>query len=332
MDTIDVKLKLNEKLPEEVITNIRTLEWIRNFRIENGLHCRFIISFPKYFYPKSNAYLVETQNQVNMVLEAVYNIFKKYDIREAYTKRIDYPFTYIMPTGRTFNSYFQLFKLVDLIKNENFKGNGKFYGRLSTEVKESFTITNTLNIHAYSKKVFVYNQALKIKETKNADYQETLEKFPDLIDRMRVEVSFKEDINLLGDDGFYLDLGSIKRRYASYLANHIFNKNKINEGIQNQIDLLVDYLKEKYIQKNSDSKNRINWSKIFSVILYKPNYVFSIEIFNKAINEIYTSSRSKEDARKRIRDLSKEAEVSYEYIVKDMNAIMLSVLEQSKKI
>ncbi len=331
MDTIDVELKLNKKLPKEVVSELRNLEWISRFRTEDGLQYRFVISFPKYFYSKNNAYLVETQDEVNMVLGDVYNIFKKYGIEEAYTKRIDYPFTYLMPAERTFSSYFHLFRLVAIIRQEKSKGNGKFYGSLSTEAKESLIYTNTANINTYSKRALIYNQALKIKETKPSTYQETLKNFPDLKNRMRIEISFKENLNFLGTDGFQLDIEKIKRKYVSYLANHILNPNRIDEGIKTQIDLLVTFLKEKYINKNSDCIGRIKWNEAFNKILHDPHYVFSKDIFNKAINEIYTSSRSKEDARRRIRNLAEISKISYEYIINDMKAIMLSILEQYKK-
>jgi hypothetical protein len=273
----------------------------------------------------NNAYLVETQKDVDLVLNSICKIFENYNIQEAYSKRIDYPFTFIMPAGRTFNSYFELFRLVGIIKSKNSPGNSKYYGSLVNDEKETAIFTNTTNVSNFSKRVMIYNQALKIMESRSSSYDETLNKFNDLEHRMRIEVSFKRDTDLLQGKTLKLDLGKIKREYANYLANEIFGRRNIEEGINAQSENLLRYLKDRY-------STNINWNKMIAYKITDPNQVISKDIFNSVVKELNLSDRGKQNARKTLRKISLETSMNYENIEKDVKSIMISILKQSKEI
>ncbi|UUV17566.1 hypothetical protein NRK67_01670 [Fusobacteria bacterium ZRK30] len=325
MDTIDIRLILGRPLDEQKIKYIKeNIKWISKLGYKEN-KCSFVISFPKFFYPINNAYLVETQREVDMVLHDVIRIFENYHIQEAYTKRIDYPFTFNMPEGRTFNSYFELFRLVGIIKKANPAGNSKYYGSIVRDEKETVIFTNTTNTNNFSKRVMIYNQAIKIKESKASSYEDTINKFPNLERRMRIEIAFKEEVNILDGKSLRLDLGKIKRKYASYLANGIFNKRSIDEGIKIQIENLNRCLEEKY-------PGNIKWKNLMMNKIIDPGQVISSDIFNAAIKKTNLSERGKQSSRKALRDTASETEMVYENIGKDLNEIMMAILEQSRKI
>ena len=325
MDTVDKILILGKPLDCSQVKYIEeNIKWISGLKYWDN-KCSFTISFPKFFYPVNNAYLVETQKDVDQVLCEVTKIFKNYDIQEAYTKRIDYPFTFNMPEGRTFNSYYELFRLVGIIRSENPAGNSKYYGSVLKDEKETIIFTNTTNTNNFSKRTMIYNQALKIRETRGSSYESTLDRFPDLENRMRIEVSFKKEINLLKNGVLKLDLGKIKREYAKYMANEIFNKRSIDEGLKTQIDNLSVYLKEKY-------STNINWHKMVAYKMTDPNQVISKDVFNSMIKHLDLSDRGKQNARKTLRKISEETKMTYENIGKDVNNIMTAVLMQAKNI
>jgi hypothetical protein len=325
MDTVDVRLTLGRSLDTQKVKNIEEeIKWISRLKYWDN-KCSFIISFPKFFYPINNAYLVETQREIDLVLNEVSKIFENYKIEEAYTKRVDYPFTFIMPEGRTFNSYFELFRLVGIIRSENPAGNSKYYGSIPKDEKETVIFTNTTNTNNFSKKVSIYNQALKIQESRASSYDNTVEKFPYLERRMRIEVAFKKEINILDRGSLRLDLRTLKREAAYYIAEEIFNKKKINDGIVAQTDNLIRDLQEKY-EKN------INWNRVVSNKIMDPDQVISKDIFNAAIKQLNLSERGKQNARRTLRKIVTDTKVTYENIDKDIRSIMLEVLRQSREI
>ena len=324
MDTVDVRLTLGRPLEATHINYIvENIKWISRLRYWDN-KCSFVVSFPKFFYSMNNAYLVETQKDVDLVLNSICKIFENYNIQEAYSKRIDYPFTFIMPAGRTFNSYFELFRLVGIIKSKSSTGNSKYYGSLVNDEKETAIFTNTTNVSNFSKRVMLYNQALKIRESRHSSYDETLNKFNDLEQRMRIEVSFKREINLLQGKTLKLDLGKIKREYAYYLANEIFSRRSIEEGIKAQSENLLKHLKEKY-------STNINWNKMVAYKITDQEQVISKDIFNSVVKELDLSDRGKQNARKTLREIAGETEMTYENIGKDLAELMTAVLMQAKK-
>ena len=324
MDTIDITLTLGRPLDEQKIKDIKeNINWISKLRCKENKYS-FVISFPKFFYHLNNAYLVETQKDIDTVLHDVVKIFENYHIQEAYTKRIDYPFTFYMPKERSFNSYFELFRLVGIIKKENPAGNSKYYGGIVKDEKETIIFTNTTNTNNFSKRVMIYNQALKIKESRESSYENTMNQFPNLEKRMRIEVAFKKEINILNGKFLNLDLGKIKREYARYLKNEIFNKRNINEGITSQIENLTRYLEEKY-------PGNISWINLMTNKIIDSDQVISSDIFNAAIKKTNLSERGKQNSRKTLRNIARETDMDYENIGKDFNEIITTVLEQSRR-
>ena len=325
MDTMDITLKLKQILNENKINNIKEKRWIGRFRESGSNQYSFVISFPKFFYSENNAYLVKTQEEVNLVMTELTSCFEEYVIEEAYATRTDYPFTFIMPEERIFSSYFELFKLIALIKNEDFKNsNSKYYSNLANGEKESFMFTNTKNTNNYTKKVLIYNQALKLKETKISTYSETLDKFTDLERRMRIEVSLKKKQDILNNGNLETELKKVKKECLLYLFNNTFNKNRITKGIENQIFNLTTYLQNKYFKK-------INWTEVMVEKLNDSKTVFSQEIFTGAIKELKKSERGKENARKVIREIARNTEIFYMNIEKDLEDIIVSIGEEAKE-
>lgn len=165
------------------------------------------ISFPRFYYG-NNAYLVETEEecakvQKNLVRSIRNNrIFD--DLEEIDIMRVDIPFTYYMEEGEIFNSYSNVFRVMALYcHSQNKKSSSKAYMDLVTLNKETIHYADTPCPSGYNKKIMIYDQSLNLKtKLKPNPYNKALRDFPDLKQRIRIEVSNRVKRNPVTLDEF----------------------------------------------------------------------------------------------------------------------------------
>lgn len=242
MDTIDIKFKCHRDITsEERDTLKKSKRWIHKVR-RGRYHDEFIvvICLPKYFFP-TNAYLITTESEVKEVIEALITSIAELRIviREATVIRVDYPFTYLMDEGYEFNSYRNILYLLSeataLHKAKNFEDS-------KTQSKETYYYCDGDNTKSTKNKITIYDQNRKIydkdKCPKKSKYISTLNEFPNLGRRMRIEASLSVEIPLK-----QLNLKKVKKLAHNFLEEHLFNEDVIRMQIRSHGVRLAELLR-----------------------------------------------------------------------------------------
>lgn len=297
-----------------------------------------IIHFPLYF-SWSNAYLVKTQEEVDEVMETMWDILDKYKILKVAVKRIDYPFTYIGAMPDMFTHYERFFQVI-----AREIGTDKDYcsitaiKNLEDKVFGTFEISDRKMSKNFRTKVTVYYQELKLirkrlddlfkekgyrakmkSESKSVQYNRILEikkqlnrEFPKLDRRVRLEVSFKEcNFQFLKKERKEklldykikqsLDLREIKEEAAREISK-IFEL--CDESLKREVDEIYEVL-----CKNDKGANLMQ-EKIIPK-LYISGILNSLRTGYRALKKFYgenASEKTLESARKKLREILIELE------------------------
>lgn len=272
MDTIDLKLTTKFEIPIEKLESLKDKNpWISKYKAYYAIKkyeysYKFVISFPKFFH-NTNSYLITTQKEVDKVLNAFYSYIKEYDIISCNLTRVDYPFTYIMPEKMEFTEYYNLFRFLaqSTLNNDLCKiKNGKYFGSLFNEKKETFIFADAKDVSKGNNKIVIYNQYLCKKEKlEEQDFLQDLSKFPDLKRRMRIEVRLKKNKNIFSDfelapQPLYIDLRKIKSDSSKYLTENLFDTKSFTYTQKQITDKIFEIYNE-----TKELKTNINWSKFY---------------------------------------------------------------------
>ncbi|MGB6129211.1 MAG: hypothetical protein WBG30_10700, partial [Psychrilyobacter sp.] len=194
---------------------------------------------------------------------------------EVETLRIDYPFTFIRPGIETFESWGNVHKLLNLCA---LKYGLKFKEHPSSEGEEGYSTAD--NFFSHKIKISIYNQALKLREkSKFNEYETTREKFNDLEQRTRIEVS-----NRLRIKGSKLSLKNVKNKAYEVIEEVYFNN----------LDLVLNEKAEKLTKELNEARSE---TKFRIEIFIKDNLsnIYDLDILKKAIKLSYKSPKSAEE-------------------------------------
>lgn len=216
MDTIDLKIFTDNEILEEDLEQLRELKMVNGFKLVRGRKI-FIVSFPRYYFSKSNAYLITKETEVNRVLEELRENVESlgYKIEKEEILRGDYPFTHQRPGIESFMGWGQVWRFLGACG----KVEGWTYKEIGQDGEiETLIIQDTLRNGASRERIKIYNQALKLEV--NGELEVSLMEFPDLKTRSRIEVSQRIRKNIKSYKGRMLK--EIKLSSYQLLENVIF--------------------------------------------------------------------------------------------------------------
>lgn len=267
------------------------------------------LSYPR-FYAATNAYLISNRQECLAVNNRFINEIEyrlMYDlnnnIRLNYIDllnwfrnnvsikliRVDTPFTYFM-SEPNFNGYKNLYLMLnDIYMYLNKNAIPKNFGALGSGEIESLIFTNTTNISSYHSKIMIYNQYNKFQNyygnSKPDFFNSILLQYPDLPNRMRIEVSKR--INRKGfttEEFKVFDIfGAYVYQNAKYALDNLFNIDVFNLIYRQRIE----YIKQKLIyEKHFPGFTYQNF--VYRYI----NEVWDYDIIRIAIMEVSNSTNS----------------------------------------
>lgn len=293
MDTMDLHLTIGKDQSLDFLEEINWIDlYVLNLK-ENKY--RLKIHLPLYFC-ETNAYLVQTQKEVDEVFRELYDLLSCVDIMEMKIVRVDYPFTYIMPEKDSFYKYNYFFNLLSkIIKLESpvFRGAKFITGREEFLKNETFILTDSTNTNSYNNKIIFYNQKKKILDIKGENYYKRIEQmFPDLPFRMRIEVSKKKNDKLDFENFEIPNLKKIKK--AAF--DHIL---LLFDEIGPLIDMETDCALK---QLSLINRNKIKY-ELFLTDINRGNITNITSLINsiESFKGKQTSERTLEDAMKKIK-------------------------------
>jgi len=286
------------------------------------------LSYPRYFFG-NNAYLVKTAEECKEVQRAFVNELRDRDsfrdLKSIKLTRLDIPFTFLMLDGKDFSNYSNVFKIMGEVFIKNYeKVRPKAICDLITSEKETIIFTDSPIPSAYNKKVIIYNQYLNLKgkfdnsseALTSREFQRTIEAFPDLKKRMRIEFSKR-----IERKAFTLREFERKDLFTHYLRaaqDFIFDKlldeNFIEEVCEAQTDKLTKRL------DNIDT--RINYENF---ILNEFKDIYSYEILRSALSNTIANDNTFKNAVTKVKKILKKEE-KYDGI------IILDVASEIKEI
>lgn len=203
--------------------------------------------------------------------------------------RVDTPFTYLM-SEPNFNGYKNLYMMLnDIYTYSNSNAIPKNFGVLGSGEMESLIFTNTTNVSSYHSKIMIYNQYNKFQNyygnSNMVLFNSILLEYPDLPNRMRIEVSKR--INRKGFTTEEFRVFDIFSAYvyqnAKYALENLFN---------------IDIFNLIYRQRIEHIKQRLISERQFPGFTYQNfvcryiNEIWDYDIIRIAIMEASNSANS----------------------------------------
>jgi len=301
-----------------------------NSTSNEGIVIETRFSYPR-FYSRTNAYLIkdkreclrvqekfvlEIADEIGFIQDIVKN--KKFELLDWIKQnvkikitRVDVPFTYMMEEKENFNSYQNVYRILE----EVFKVKNKRY--IPKEIKgnheiQTLILCNSSNPNNYNSKLTIYNQAQKFKDyyqDKDPDMLESIYKENlDLDSRIRMEVSKRinrKAFTLKEFEDFDIYTEYVES-YANYILDNIFD-DKVLEKIKEQ---QITLLKEKLIMERK--KNNFNYENF---IFYNQDIIYDWELLRRAIMETSSNENSgyqgTSTAKKILKKLEQDRDVIY---------------------
>lgn len=241
MDTIDLKILTHREILEEDLEQLRELKMVNGFKY--GVRGKiFIVSFPRYYFYKSNAYLITKEREVQKVLKELRDNIQGlgYQVEKEEILRGDYPFTHYRPNFETFKGWGQIWRFLGVCaevqgwKHKEIGQDGDI---------ETFIIQDTLRNKASKERIKIYNQALKLEV--NGELELSLIEFPGIETRSRIEVSQRIRKDVKSFKGKVLK--EIKKSSYDLLEEVIFKNVPIAEerAVKELEKLLKEWREEK---------------------------------------------------------------------------------------
>lgn len=268
------------------------------------------LSFPRFYF-QNNAHLITTYEECAEVqkhfVEQLQEDKLLSKIKAIRVTRVDIPFTYLIEEGKNFYDYTNVFKVLALAFTKTYK-EIEVKSIVDTLKKREQTITyaDTPTISGYNKKIIIYNQ-MKNLDSKNRepiDMERTLEKYPDLPRRMRIEMSkrIKRKEMTLKEFGEYELFKEYLKKYKEELEEFLFDEELLDrvyeEGVENLSKILEE---EKEYRGNS-----FTYKKFVSE--YKED-IYDYKILRGAVKSVIFNKKTRESA---ITEIRKELQSSEE--------------------
>lgn len=306
LDTISLKIELisptGEYIEREVMNVIeKTINDLSycDLTFKDDKAIRIKLSYPRYFY-STNAYLISNPNECltvneNLIEKIRYNFINNPLLLSYFEEgvefvltRVDVAFTYYMEMYRNFNSYRNLYYILNSIYcSINKTSIPKKIGTIENEVCETIIFTENSNISSYNNRVIVYDQNKKMSDyykfNQPSLYQKILEDFPDLNQRMRIEGAKRiRRKGFLAEEWKNFD---VYRCYIPKIGDYILS-NLFNIEVANNIKILkIQELKNLLLQE----RQYPNFSYQSFVYRYQLQ-IWDYELLRQAIMELFSNN------------------------------------------
>lgn len=352
LDTISLKIAVEEPTGEylemEVMNRIKNvIERLPycdlRFKGDNYINIR--MSYPR-FYSQTNAFLISTPieclNVNKALIESIIEelkispIFYKFFINKVtfILTRVDVAFTYMMENFREFYQYRNIYNILNAIYcSINKTSIPKEIGVIGSDYVETLIFTDSSNISNYNNKITIYNQAKKISDyyqiNQSVLYQQVIQEFPDLYQRMRIEGSKR-----IRRKGFLYNEWmnfNIYECYVSKIGEYILN-NLFNTSIANTI---YNIKKEELKQLLIIEREFINFNYENFIYKYK-DIIWDYELIRQAIMELSvhnlnTGYHACSTVRKVLENLQSTTGMIYFGVIKLLNNIQYQIIEGVNK-
>lgn len=280
------------------------------------------ISYPRYYYG-NNAYLIAGISEcinvqkhfVNFIQEDT--LFKEI-VSEIKLTRVDIPFTYYMKEGLDFNSYANIYRIFAFVYNTKKKNaRAKGYKDLIDDTYETVVYSdNGKTDKSSNNRLMIYNQYqnLKIKLGKE-EFENTLEEYPDLIFRMRLEVSKRIRRKEFSLDEFkeFDILSEYFQSYKEYILKNVLDMKIIDNIYNKKIIELAEILFEE--RKARDFKYEV-------FILKYLDDIHDYGMLRRALKIVILNDKTRENAVTKIRKVLIESEEREEVVIMDTYSII----------
>ncbi len=337
MDTIQIAIVLKK---EEL--NVLTLvDLIEIKRYINGItsdyghkYCDYLqrsntesilvkISYPRFF-AGINAYLISNSMeclQVHWHFSLSINEHPLIRGRLIKIARVDVPFTFMMETNSTFNSYRKIYQVLDYVyRKKNIKANPKAYTNVSEYKPETIIYADTPTLSKSNKKIMIYDQFNNLKSKTDDEkrfYNLNIE-YKDLSKRMRIEVSKRIDRNEFSIYGFsqYDIFKEYSKKYRKYLLENLFDLNEVDEFYENKAEEFA----KKLLSYREETSNFT-----YETFIYKEiEYIHDYEIIRRALKMCINNLKTREKAVTAVRKVL----IAYQF---KKNIIVMDTYETIKK-
>lgn len=245
-------------------------------------------------------------------------------------KRVDVAFTHYMKELETFSSYRNIYMVLNRIYSFFNKNSiPKNIGVLSTGEMETLIFANTANVGAYNQKVTIYNQYNKFQDyyanTNPELLNRTLEEFPDLEQRMRIETCKR--IKRKGFTVYEFENFDIFSAYvppfAEYALTNLFNMEALESVYRERIEQLKALLVTERACSNFTYQN----------FIYKYiNEIWDYDMIRLAVMESTSNSNSGYQACSTIKEVLEQCQyqtgIIYFGVKKKIQEISKTLIKQ----
>ena len=328
MDTIQIAINLNkDKIGDTSYKEVQKIAfYINGITSRYGYrYCDFLsvsnagnivvkLSYPR-FYGGINACIISSSKECMKVQRDFCNELNKNKLledAEIKLNRVDIPFTFFMDESYYFSSFKKVYQIFNFVyRKKNSKVDPKAYVDIAKFRPETLIYADTKNISGYNSKITIYNQYnnIKIKTFDDNEFKKILFQYPDLKNRMRIEVSKR-----IQRKGFTIEefesfdiFREYSGNYKKYLLDNIFDL----EEIDKIYDELAYELAEKLNRCRTFSKN-FNYENF----IYKEiDSIYDYEIIRRALKRVIGNIKTRENAITSIRKILREYQTDSGIIV-----------------
>lgn len=284
------------------------------------------ISYPRYFFG-NNAYLINSRSdcfevQKYFAENIMEHEYWKQNIGELRLLRVDIPFTYIMESEEEFNSYENIFYIFAYVYDKmKYGARAKAYLDMFEGKYETLTYSDNGKVGKSSnERLMIYNQWENLQNKLPEDIlEETVRTYPDLPDRMRLEVSkrirLRNGFNSLEFTSYDI-LGNYFEKYKNYILQNVLNFQIIDE-LYNQwsIELAQELIRQK-------AERKINY-EVF--ILQNISSIYDYEILRRALGIAIENEKTRESAVTKIRKILNNEQSRNNVIIIDTYAVLIKM-------
>lgn len=290
------------------------------------------LSFPRFYF-ENNAYLISTYSecrevQKHFVEQLQKNKFLK-KVKAIKITRVDIPFTYLMKEDKEFHNYSNVFKILASAFTKRYsRVEGKSVVDTKKKKEQTVTFTDAPVASAYNTKIMIYNQKLNLdsKLKEEIDLRKTLEKFPDLPRRMRIEMSKRinrKEMSLKDFQKFEL-FEEYSNKYKKELKNLLFDEELLDGVYEEEVEKLAEILEE----ERKFQKKRFTYKNFLSEYVED---IYDYRILRGAVKSIIFNESTKESAITEIRKELKSSEERKGLIVIGVRDIVEDIADTIKK-
>ena len=287
------------------------------------------ISYPRFF-SGSNAFLIDRRSQCFEVqkyfAEAIMeHEYWKDKIGELKLLRVDIPFTYYMNTNEDFNSYTNVYRIMGFVYNET-KNNARpkaFIDMIDNNMETVIYSDNGKSDKSSNNKLMIYNQSLNLSTKLEEEvFEETLDTYEDLPNRIRMEVSKRINLRRSFDSKGFANLdilGYYFEDYKKYILDYALNKEKIDELYNIWANNLARTLIERRTLRNV---------KYEVFVLQNLSSIYDYEILRRALKIGIENESTRENAVTKVRKILEGIQNERNIIVMDTYAVLMKIRER----